>query len=242
MLQTAFGAFCINQTSVFEWHKKYKKGRDSVRDDERYARSKEVNIPELIGQRVRVTMLRFSGSTGRDSVGRSQHSSNWVYGISCRTMHQSTTPSLSQTIWPRRASRQFFSLPIDQTLLPVTFAYSLSSEGRYETIEERKEAVTKVIHTLTQEEFHEALQELLERYKCIAAGGDYIEGDLSFMCVLSIKVPRRKQSENQFNVPRIYIYIYIYIHEVGDSWSNHFIDERLVVTKRHRLCVNDLQT
>ena len=44
-------------------------------------------------------------------------------------MHQSTTPSLSQTIWPRWASTQFLSLPIVQTLLPVTFAYSLSSEA-----------------------------------------------------------------------------------------------------------------
>ena len=49
---------------------------------------------------------------------------------------------------------------------------------RYETIEEMKEAVTKVIDTLTQEEFHGAFQKFLERYnKCIAAGGDYIEGD-----------------------------------------------------------------
>ena len=41
-----------------------------------------------------------------------------------------------------------------------------------------KEAVTKVIDTLTQEDFHEAFLKLLERYiKCIAAGGDYIEGD-----------------------------------------------------------------
>ena len=50
-------------------------------------------------------------------------------GISTRTMHESTTPSLSQTIWPRWASRQFLSLPIVQTLLPVTFGYSLSSEA-----------------------------------------------------------------------------------------------------------------
>ncbi len=50
--------------------------------------------------------------------------------------------------------------------------------SRYETIEERKEAVTKVIDTLTQKDFHGAFQKLLERYnKCIAAGGDYIEGD-----------------------------------------------------------------
>ena len=44
---------------------------------------------------------------------------------------------------------------------------------RYETTEEIKEAVTKVIDTFTQEDFHGALQKLLERYnKCIAAGGD----------------------------------------------------------------------
>ena len=49
---------------------------------------------------------------------------------------------------------------------------------RYETIEEMKEAVTKVIDMLTQEEFHGAFQKLLERYnECIVAGGDYVEGD-----------------------------------------------------------------
>ncbi len=49
---------------------------------------------------------------------------------------------------------------------------------RYETIEEMKEAVTKVIGTLTQEDFHEAFQKLLEWYNtCIAVGGDYFEGD-----------------------------------------------------------------
>ena len=44
-------------------------------------------------------------------------------------MHQSTTPSLLQTIWPRWTSRQFLSLPLVQTLLPVTVGYSLSSEA-----------------------------------------------------------------------------------------------------------------
>ena len=61
VLQTAFGASCMNQGSVFEWHKRFKEGRESVQDDERCGRSKEVNRPELIGQRarVRVTMLSF---------------------------------------------------------------------------------------------------------------------------------------------------------------------------------------
>ena len=50
--------------------------------------------------------------------------------------------------------------------------------SHYETIEEMKEAVMKVTDTLTQEDFHEAFQKLLEWYnKCIATGGDYFEGD-----------------------------------------------------------------
>ena len=61
MLQTAFGVSCMNRASVFEWHKRFKEDRESVREDERFGRSKEVNTPELIGLsvRVRVTMLRF---------------------------------------------------------------------------------------------------------------------------------------------------------------------------------------
>ena len=49
MLATAFGASCMNRESVFEWHKRFKEGRESVKDDERCERSKEDNTPELIG-------------------------------------------------------------------------------------------------------------------------------------------------------------------------------------------------
>ena len=61
MLQTTFQPSCMNRASVFEWHKRFKKGREYVRDDEKCERSRKVNRPELIGQRVRVrvTMLRF---------------------------------------------------------------------------------------------------------------------------------------------------------------------------------------
>ena len=62
MLQTAFRLSCMNRASVFEWHKRFKEGRESVRDDESCGRIKEVKTPELIGQkvmvRVRITMLR----------------------------------------------------------------------------------------------------------------------------------------------------------------------------------------
>ena len=50
MLQTAFWPSCMNWASVFEWHKRFKEARESVRDDKKRGRSKEVRTPELIGQ------------------------------------------------------------------------------------------------------------------------------------------------------------------------------------------------
>ena len=68
----------------------------------------------------------------------------------------------------------------------------------------------KVIDQLTQEYFYGAFQKLLERYnKCIAAGGDYFEDDLSFMCVLSIMCSCEKSLETYL---MILVYILPYTH------------------------------
>ena len=69
--------------------------------------------------------------------------------------------------------------PYNRDLAPCDFWLFPKLRGcRYETIVEMKEAVMKVIDTLTQENFHGAFQKLLERYnKFIATGGDYFEGD-----------------------------------------------------------------
>ena len=56
--------------------------------------------------------------------------------------------------------------PYSPDLAPCDFClFPKLRSGRYETIEEMKEAMTKVIDTLTQEDFHEAFQKLLERHK-----------------------------------------------------------------------------
>ena len=69
--------------------------------------------------------------------------------------------------------------PYSPDLAPCAFYLFPKLRGcRYETTEEMKEAVTKVIDTITQEDFNGAFKKLLEGYnKCIAAGGDYFEGD-----------------------------------------------------------------
>ena len=93
--------------------------------------------------------------------------------------------------------------PYSPDIAPCDFWLFPKHRGcRYETIEKMKEAVTKVIDTLTQEDFYGAFQKLLERYnKCIKAGGNYFEVDLSFRYVRSIKVPIRKMSGKLFSEP-----------------------------------------
>ena len=69
--------------------------------------------------------------------------------------------------------------PYSPDLAPCDFLLFPKLRGcSYEINEEMKEAVTKVIDTLTQEDIHGALQKILERYnKYITAGADYFEGD-----------------------------------------------------------------
>ena len=69
--------------------------------------------------------------------------------------------------------------PSSPDLAPCDFWLFPKFRGcRYETIDGMKEAVTKVIDTLTQEDFHGAFQKVLEQYnKCIGTGGDYFKGD-----------------------------------------------------------------
>ena len=84
--------------------------------------------------------------------------------------------------------------PNSPDLAPCDFWLFSKLRGyHYETIKEMKEAVMKVIDTLTQEDFHGAFQNLLEQYKkCIAAGVDYFKGDSSFMCTINKSAHTKK--------------------------------------------------
>ena len=156
--------------------------RKSVKADERCGRSKDINTPELIAQRVRVrvrlTMLRFKGVQEEIPLGEA---CTLQIGSMAFPPGQYTSPQFHPC---RRQFDQDGIKTVPQPLYSPDLApcdfrlFPKLRSCRYETIEEMKEAVTKVIDTLKQGDFHVAFQELLEWYnKCIAAGGDYFEGD-----------------------------------------------------------------
>ena len=181
MLQTAFRPSCMNWAAVFQWHKRFKEGKESVRDEERYGRSKQVNTPELIGQRVRVMgyyveVLREFRKRFRRKKPALFKSGQWHFNQDNAPVHNSVLvpeylSKMGIKTVPHRPYRPD-AAPCDFWLFPKFWFC------RYETTEEMKEGVTKIIDTLIQEDFHGAFQKLFERYKkCIAAGGDYLEGD-----------------------------------------------------------------
>ena len=95
MLQTPFRPSCINRASVFERHKRFKEGRESVREDERCGRSKKVNTPELIGQRVRV---RFFFKGVEEEIPREEASTLQIGSVAFLP-GQCTSPQLHPCHW-----------------------------------------------------------------------------------------------------------------------------------------------
>ena len=181
MLQTAFRPSFMNQASVFKWHKRFKEGRESVRDDERCGRTKEVRTPEFIGLRVKVsvTMLRFL----RDFRKRFRRKKPTLFKSDQWHFNKNNAPVnnfiLVIDYLTKMGIKTVPRPSCSPGLAPYDFCLFSKLRGcRYETIAEMKEAVTKVIDTHTQEDIYGAFQKLFERYnKCIAAGRDYFEGD-----------------------------------------------------------------
>ena len=149
----------MNRTPVFEWHKRFKEGRESVKDDERCGRSQEVNTPQLIGlrDRVRVTMLRFLREFRKRFLGKRPalfKSAQWHFHQDNAPVHNSilVTDYLS-----KMGIKTVLHSPYSPDLASCDFCLFPKLRGyRFETFEEMKEAVTKIIDTLTQEDFHGA--------------------------------------------------------------------------------------
>ena len=334
MLQTAFGPSCMNRASVFEWHKRFKESRESVRDDESCGRSKEVRTPELIGQiknfmdmdrRVSIEIIsaQFDVSVGtvrtiireelkmqkicvkfvtrvlrEDQKERRCHDSremvelinldpavvdalvtSWIYCYDpetkrqnsqwkhagslrpkkarqsksnkilmirffffdstgmiymhwvpteqtvnkeyyfevlrdfrkrfVRKRHQSTTPPLSQTIWPRWASRPFLTVPIVQTLLPMTFGYSLSPRKNLEAVVMRQLRRWKRPwrRSLTRSRKRTSMG---PSRSCLNGTSALQPEEISSKETRVSCVPIRKKSENLFNEPCIYQFLFVH--------------------------------
>ena len=140
-------------------------------------------------------------------------------------MNQSTTPSLSQTIWPRWASTEFLILPIVQTLLPVTFGYSLSSEA---VVMRQLRWYRLWRRLLTRSRKRTSMGPSKSCWNGTASALLPEEITSKWTRVSRVYYTKRKcpyeKSGNLFNDPRIYIYIYIF-----HSMESHLIGNSTIV-------------
>ena len=202
-----FWPSCMNRASVFEWHERFKEGKKSVRDDERCGRSKELNTPELIGQRVRVrvTMLRFLREFRERFYPKRPalfKSGQWHFH---RIMHQSTTLSLSW-LFDKMGIKTVPHHPYSPDIALCDFWLFPKLRGCcYETIEEMKEAVMKVIDTLTQEDLPWGLPEVVGMVQQVHCSQRRLlqRGQEFHVCIIN-KSSHTKKVWNLFNDPHIY--------------------------------------
>ena len=104
--------------------------------------------------------------------------------------------------------------PYRPDLAPCDFwSFPKLTGCRYETIEEMKEAVTKVIDTLTQEDFHGSSRSCWNGTASALKPEEITLKGTRVSCVLSIKVPIQKSLETYLMI-LVYIYIYIYISNI----------------------------
>ena len=91
MLQTAFGASCMNRASVFEWHKRFKEDRESVRNDEKCGRNKESIHQSLLAKGLGLLCWGFKGVQAEIP---SEEASTLEIGSVAFPLGQCTSPQL----------------------------------------------------------------------------------------------------------------------------------------------------
>ena len=194
MLQTAYGPSCMNRSSVFQWKHagspRPKKARQSK------STQKLMMIPFFdsmdiiyihwvptgitVNKEYYIEVLREFRKTFRRKRPELFESGQWHFHQDNAPVHKSilVTDYLTQM-----GIKTVPHPPYSPDLAPCDFwlfpKLKKNLRGNlYSTIEDMKEAVTRVLNTLTQEDFQGAFQKLLERYnKCIDVGGEYFEGD-----------------------------------------------------------------
>ena len=136
MLQTAFRPSCMNRASVFEWHKRFKEGRESLRGYERCGRSQYVEVLKEFRKR----FLRKRPALFKSGQWHF-HQDNAPVHISILVTDYLTKMGIKTLPQPPYSSH---IAPCDFWLFPKL------GDCRYETIEEMKKAMTTVIDTVTK--------------------------------------------------------------------------------------------
>ena len=163
ILQIAFGASCINRASVFEWQRDSRKAGSPWGMMRGVGRVRKSTHQSWLSKGLGFGLLCWGVKGVQEEIPLEEASTlhnrgQWHFSQDNRPVHNSI---LVTDYLTKMGIKTVPHPPNSWDLAPCDFWLFHKIRGcRYETIEEMKEAVTKVIDTLTQKDFHGAFQRL----------------------------------------------------------------------------------
>ena len=128
-LQTAFRPSCINQASVFEWYKRFKEGRESVRDDERVGGVRKSIDQSWLARRLGLGLLCWGFKGVQEEILSEEASTLQIGSVVFHQDNASVHNSIFVTDYlTKMGIKTVPQPPYSPDLAPVIFGYSLSSE------------------------------------------------------------------------------------------------------------------
>ena len=188
LIQKAYGDAALSRTTIFEWHKRFREGRESVKDDERSFRPTTSRtddniaaVDKMVKEDRKVTSRLIADTLGtpktvvlrilREDLKKRKLCSRFVLhsaAIIRQFLTQKQVATLNHPPYSPDLS------PPDYFLFPKV---KLQLKGaRFDTIEEIQKAVTDQLNKIPAEDFSNAMKKLETRANlCITSNGFYFE-------------------------------------------------------------------
>ncbi|KAG5329384.1 MOS1T transposase, partial [Acromyrmex heyeri] len=176
LLKEAYGENSLSRARVFEWYKRFSEGRESTEDDQRPGRPVSVSTPQTvtkINQTYYLTVLATLRERVRKKRSELWKNKSWILHQDNAPAHNALSMKRYLTLLPDLAPCDFFLFPKIKSALKGT---------RFESMEEVKRKSAELLNALTKEDFQHCFDQWKKRMeRCVARGGEYIEGEHSIV-------------------------------------------------------------
>jgi len=194
LLREAYGENSLSRARVFEWYKRFSEGRESTEDDQRPGRPVSVSTPQTVtkineivrgDRRMGIRMIAEIVKADKETVRKILHDElSWI-------LHQDNAPAHTALSVKRylaaKGTPVLEHAPYSPDLAPCDFFLfpkikSALKGIRFESMEEVKRKSAKLLNALTKEDFQHCFDQWKKRMeRCVARGGEYIEGEHSIV-------------------------------------------------------------
>ncbi|KAG5321996.1 MOS1T transposase, partial [Acromyrmex heyeri] len=186
LLKEAYGENSLSRARVFEWYKRFSEGRESIEDDQHPGRPVSVSTPQTVIKinEIMINCQKILRERVRKKRSELWKNKSWI-------LHQDNAPAHNALSVKRylaaRGTPVLEHAPYSPDLAPCDFFLfpkikSALKGTRFESMEEVKRKSAELLNVLTKEDFQHCFDQWKKRMeRCVARGGEYIEGEHSIV-------------------------------------------------------------